>query len=327
MRLYTPGVSTDYSRYVIDHGFVGLPRATYDSEELDAATRNTPEGELTPYEKPFEPTDVAEYCEFRDMPPGGLALSRTTEAEVEQTGVIEPNMTIEGGPRLLDDPGDVVLSIEVPDSVALANEFHHEPPSGQPFREFWLTPGEANRYRDTLEIIHSNDGEEPREDLPGVGYVPSQAPVPDGPQPEIGTAHSPSSARRSRRRRRRSQRKRDRRKGNGQARPGTEEESADSVKAVLRERLEDDPEGARDELRPKVAELGYELAYAGRTFMAPVTKRTYHIIDPEKRERIDAFGNGTLELTLLEVSVWSEQALKKRNASEGNGHRGVTGAS
>ena len=40
-----------------------------------------------------------------------------------------------------------------------------------------------------------------------------------------------------------------------------------------------------------------------------------HIVDPENRKRIDAFRNGTVELTLLEVSLWTEQVLKKRNDS------------
>jgi hypothetical protein len=53
-------------------------------------------------------------------------------------------MTIDGGPSLLDDPGDLVLSIEVPDGVALANEIHEEPPLSRPFRVFWFTPEEAN---------------------------------------------------------------------------------------------------------------------------------------------------------------------------------------
>src|SRR6476660_1923473 len=138
MRLYTPGLPTDYARHVIDHGFVGLPRAVYDAEELDVATRDMRDGEVTPREKLPDPIDVAEYCEFRNMPPGGL-ISRTTEAELEQTGGTEFKMTIDGGPSLLDDSGDFVLSIEVPDRVALANEIHEEPPSGRPFREFWLT--------------------------------------------------------------------------------------------------------------------------------------------------------------------------------------------
>ena len=296
MRLYTPGLPTDYARQVIDQGFVGRPRAVYDAEELDAATRDTPEGEITPPEKLPEPTDVVEYCEFRDMPPGGLASSRTTEAEIAQTG-------------------DFVLSIEVPDSVALANEIHEEPPWCRPFREFWLTPEEANRYRDTLEIIDSNDGEEVQPDLRGWQDVPSQAPVPAVHQAEDDTVDLPPSTRRSRRRRRRSRRKGHRMKGNDEVRPETDDEAADSVNSVLPQRFEDDPEGALNDLRAKVNELGYQLAYAGRTFRAPVTERTYYIIDPEKREPIDALRNGAVDLTLLEVCVWSEQAFKKWNDS------------
>ncbi len=286
MRLYTPGLPTDYARHVIDQGFVGLPRAVYDAEELDAATRDTPEGEITPPEKLPEPTDVGEYCEFRDMPPGGLASSGTTEAEI-------------------------VLSIEVPDSVALANEIHDEPPRGRPFREFWLTPEEANRYRDTLEIIDSNDGEEVQPDLRGWQDVPSQAPVPAVHQAEDDTVDLPPSTRRSRRLRRRSRKKRHRMEGNDEARPGTDDDAADSVNTVLPQSFEDDPEGALNDLRAKVNELGYQLAYAGRTFRAPVTERTYYIIDPARDEPIDALRNGAVDLTLLEVCLWSEQAFKK----------------
>jgi hypothetical protein len=286
MRLYTPGLPTDYARHVIDQGFVGLPRAVHDAEELDAATRDTPEGEITPPEKLPEPTDVVEYCEFRDRPPRGLASSRTTEAAF-------------------------VLSIEVPDSVALANEIHDEPPRGRPFREFRLTPEEANRYRDTLEIIDSNHGEEVQPDLRGWQDVPSQAPVPAVHQAEDDTVDLPPSTRRSRRLRRRSRKKGHRMEGNDEARPGTDDEAADSVNTVLPQRFEDDPEGALNDLRAEVNELGYQLAYAGRTFRAPVTERTYYIIDPEKREPIDALRNGAVDLTLLEVCWWSEQAFKK----------------
>ena len=63
--------------------------------------------------------------------------------------------------------------------------------------------------------------------------------------------------------------------GNDEARPGTDDEAADSVNTVLPQRFEDDPEGALNDLRAKVNELGYQLAYSGRTFRAPVTERTY----------------------------------------------------
>jgi hypothetical protein len=99
--------------------------------------------------------------------------------------------------------------------------------------------------------------------------------------------------------------------GNDEAHPGPEDEAADSVNTVWRQRFEDDPEGALNDLCAKVKELGYQLDYAGRTFRAPVTERTYYIIDPEKRAPIDAFRDGVVELTLLEVCLWSEQAFKK----------------
>jgi hypothetical protein len=175
-------------------------------------------------------------------------------------------------------------------------------------------PNEANRDRDTLEIIDSNEGEGVEPDLPGRQDVPSQAPVPAVNEVEDDTANSPPSTRRTRRRlRRRSRKKGSRTEGNGEARPGTDDEAADNVNTVWPQRFEDDPAGALDDLRAKVAELGYQLAYAGRTFRAPVTKRTYHIVDREKRERIDAFGSGTVDLTLLDVCLWSEQAFKKAN--------------
>jgi hypothetical protein len=304
MMLYTPGLPADYARHVIDHGFVGLPRAVYDAEELDVATRDMPEGEVTPREKLPEPIDVAEYCEFRNMPPGGL-MSRATEAELEQTGGTEFKMTIDGGPSLLDDSGDFVFSIEVPDSVALANEIHEEPPSGRPFREFWLRQEEANRYRYTLRIIDAKV----QPDLLSPQDVQSQAAVPAIHQAEDRTADFPPSTRRSRRRRGRSRKNGQRVEGNDEGRPGAEDEAADRVNSALRQRFEDDPEGALNDLRAKVNELGFQLAYAGRTFTAPVTERTYYIIDPEGREPIDAFRTGTADLTLLEVCLWSEQAL------------------
>ena len=101
--------------------------------------------------------------------------------------------------------------------------------------------------------------------------------------------------------------------------PGTDDEVADSVNTVVPQRFEDDPEGALNDLRAKVNELGYQLAYAGRTFRAPVTERTYYIIDPEKREPIDALRNGAVDLTLLEVCLWSEQATSPAWASTNGG--------
>jgi hypothetical protein len=101
--------------------------------------------------------------------------------------------------------------------------------------------------------------------------------------------------------------------GNGEARPATEDEdeAADKVNAIWRQRLEDDPRGALNDLRAMVQELGYDLAYAGRTFGEPVTKRTYHIINRDERERIAPFQDGRVDLTLLEVCWWSTLAFKR----------------
>jgi hypothetical protein len=99
--------------------------------------------------------------------------------------------------------------------------------------------------------------------------------------------------------------------GNGEARPATEDEAADKVNAIWRQRLEDDPKGALNDLRAMVQKLGYDLAYAGRTFGEPVTKRTYHIINRDERERITPFQDGRVDLTLLEVCWWSTLAFKR----------------
>ena len=99
--------------------------------------------------------------------------------------------------------------------------------------------------------------------------------------------------------------------GNGDARPATEDAAADTVNTVWLQRLGDDPQSALDELQARVKQLGYQLAYAGRTFGAPIIERTYHIIDTDKREPIDAFRDGEVDLTLLDVCLWSELAFKK----------------
>jgi hypothetical protein len=97
---------------------------------------------------------------------------------------------------------------------------------------------------------------------------------------------------------------------NDEARPATEDEVADKVNTIWRRRFEDDPEGALVDLRGKVNQLGYRLAYAGRTYRAPITKRTYYIVDQNKR-RMDVFHDGVSDLTLLDVCLWSELAFKK----------------
>jgi hypothetical protein len=98
--------------------------------------------------------------------------------------------------------------------------------------------------------------------------------------------------------------------GNGEARPATEDEIAEEFNTLWRQRIEDDPENALLDLRAKVNELGYRLAYAGRTHGAPITKRTYYVMDQNKR-RMDVFRDGVGDLTLLDVCLWSELAFKR----------------
>jgi hypothetical protein len=133
MDLYM-AVSTAYARHVIDEGFVGRSVSSLEGGE-------------------------AEVCEFRDLPPRGLTLSLTAEAEAEQT---EKGLktTIAGGPVLADDIGDFVLSIEVPSEIAKEYESHEEPPAGWPFGEYWLPPDVANAHREWLKVFISESGEE-----------------------------------------------------------------------------------------------------------------------------------------------------------------------
>jgi hypothetical protein len=154
MRLYI-ALPTAAARLFIDDGFVGRPRVMYDQHVT-----------LADIEAGAKPTGVAEYVEFRDMPPVGLTFSRTTEADVEPTddGL---EVTIDGGPVLADDPGDFILSIKVPDEVAREHEVTEDPPAGWPFREFWLPPEVANAYHHTLKVFDSSDGDEVRADLVG----------------------------------------------------------------------------------------------------------------------------------------------------------------
>jgi hypothetical protein len=98
--------------------------------------------------------------------------------------------------------------------------------------------------------------------------------------------------------------------GNDEARLATEDELADKVNTIWRQRLEDDPEGALADLRARLNQLGYRLAYAGRTYGAPITKRTYYIMDQNKR-RMDVFHDGVGDLTLPDVCWWSELAFEQ----------------
>jgi hypothetical protein len=147
MRLFI-ALPTEAARLFIERGFAGIPRVLYDA---DATLEEVNSGKA-------KPTGVAEYVEFRDQPPVGLTLSRTAEVTEAEIGDDSMAITIGGGPVLADDLGDFILSIDVPDEVALAHEAKEDPPSGWPFREFWLPPEVANTYRHTLKAFDSNDG-------------------------------------------------------------------------------------------------------------------------------------------------------------------------
>jgi hypothetical protein len=88
----------------------------------------------------------------------------------------------------------------------------------------------------------------------------------------------------------------------------TGDKAADKVNPLWRQNFEEHPEAALNDLAARVKERGYELAHAERTFGAPITQRTYYIIDADDREPIHAFGNGNADLTLLDVCSWCEQA-------------------
>jgi hypothetical protein len=153
--------STEMARGVVDRGFVGSvgrPTILYETDEKGDFLLN-PNGSRIESSR-------ADVCEFRDIPPRGLTPSRTTEvtSEVDEDRI---EVTMDGGPVLADDLGDFILSIQVPDDFALVREAHEDPPSGWPFREFWLTSEEADLYRDTLKVYDSSDGEEIRPDLVG----------------------------------------------------------------------------------------------------------------------------------------------------------------
>lgn len=166
MRLYRTA-TTDYARHVIDEGFVGVRRSMYEPEALAAAIAETPEGQVTDRGELPEPIDVEEWVEFRDLPSQGATFSRTTEVLAVEEADGRVHIAIGGGPVLVDDVGDFVLTIEVPDDVALEHEVHEDPPAGWPFREFWMPPDLANRYWNTLKVLDSETGEEVRPDLVG----------------------------------------------------------------------------------------------------------------------------------------------------------------
>ena len=104
MRLYM-AVTTEMARMAVDQGIGSLARPRFDI--------NTG--------KPWE------NVEMRDLPPGGLTFSRTTEATTAADDDGNVHVTISGGPVLADDPGEYVLSIEVPDDIACEHFVVEEP--------------------------------------------------------------------------------------------------------------------------------------------------------------------------------------------------------
>ncbi len=97
----------------------------------------------------FSKTSHMEYCDFRDKKPDSNSLSDFPH--MPDTNVF--GVKVEG-PIRLDDPGDFVLAIDVPDDFALEREVGPSHSS----REFWLTPEEANRFLDTLRVYESEFG-------------------------------------------------------------------------------------------------------------------------------------------------------------------------
>ncbi len=143
MRLYM-ATPAEYAALVVHEGFT-VGRPFYDPR-IDGFAR----------------TAHLEYCDFKDQKPVGRSLPGPHE--LANTNVFQVRLD---GPILLDDPGDFVLSIEVPDEFALEVEVHSDHPKGRSSREFWLAPEEANRYPDTLRVYDSQYGEVVRPDLVG----------------------------------------------------------------------------------------------------------------------------------------------------------------
>jgi hypothetical protein len=126
-----------------------------------SARRDDPTG------APAQANGLCDALRVPEHSPAGLTFSRTAEATAEQTADDEIKITIGGGPVLADDPGDFVLSIEVPDDLSLEHEALYDEPEGWPFREIWLPEDVANRYRDTLKVYDPIDEEEIPLDLVG----------------------------------------------------------------------------------------------------------------------------------------------------------------
>jgi excisionase family DNA binding protein len=109
----------------------------------------------------------------------------------------------------------------------------------------------------------------------------------------------------------------------------TEDEATDELTSIWRQRFKNDAERALKRLQAKVKDRGYRLAYAGRTFGAPVTERTYYVIHADGHEPIQAFGDGSADLTLFDVCLWCEQATAQSPdlAGQSPAFHGVSGSS
>lgn len=110
--------------------------------------------------------DTVTFVEFRDLSPTGATLTPTAELGSASDGA-EPMETISGVPVLGGDPGDFILAIDVPTDEASRYEAIPETPEEGPLHEFYLDPELADRYRHTLMVFDSHDGDEVRLDLVG----------------------------------------------------------------------------------------------------------------------------------------------------------------
>jgi hypothetical protein len=140
MRLYM-AAPAEYAAAVVEAGF-STGRPFYDPA-IDGFSR----------------TSHMEYCDFRDKKP-----SRTSLPGLSHMPAINVFGVRVEGPIRLDDPGDFVLSIDVPDDFVFGCEVGPDHPS---CREFWLTPKEANRFLATLRVYDSEYGGLVRRDLVG----------------------------------------------------------------------------------------------------------------------------------------------------------------
>jgi hypothetical protein len=143
-RLFAAG-TTNGVRQVVADGFTGIPELTY------------PGNAGTIEEMRASEATVVYFVKFRDLPPAGMTFSRTTEMDAEQTSENEIRVDIDGGPVLMDDMGDFQVPIDVPAEVIAEYEVVEDPPSGWPFREYWLPPDVANEYRPTLLVLVPED--------------------------------------------------------------------------------------------------------------------------------------------------------------------------